>query len=155
MRVTMTLALPRQPSSVTRARHVLTTLLSLTDAGVDSRGHLAVLISEACANAVMHAERDSTVDVTIVIDDHDCLIEVGNRGNTPDGAGLTAELPDPLTVGGRGLPLIAALADTSGFVAGHPGQVLLRITKHLTAVPASGPMTTNVGTTSTKPNNSS
>jgi serine/threonine-protein kinase RsbW len=132
--MTMTLSLPRQPSSVTRARHVLTTLLSLTDASEESRGHLAVLISEACANAVMHADPDSTVDITIVIDDHDCLIEVGNRGSNPDGAGLTADLPDPLTIGGRGLPLIAALADTAGFVAGHPGQVLLRITKHLTAV---------------------
>jgi len=134
MRVTMTLSLPRQPSTVTRARRVLTTLLSLTDATEESRGHLAVLISEACSNAVMHADRDSTVDVTIVIDDDDCLLEVGNRGGTPNGAGLDASLPDPLTVGGRGLPLIAALADTAAFVAGPPGQVLLRITKRLTDV---------------------
>src|SRR3954469_10011400 len=104
MHVSLSLSLPRQSSSVTRARHVLTTLLSLTDAGEESRGHLAVLISEACANAVLHAERDSTLDVTIVIDDHDCLIEVRNRGSTPDGAGLTSELPDPRTAGGRGLP---------------------------------------------------
>lgn len=137
MRVTTTLSLPRQPSSVTRARQVLTTLLSLTDVGEDTRGHLAILISEACANAVMYAEPDSTVDVRIVIAERDVLIEVGNRGRTPDGAGLTAELPDPLTVGGRGLPLIAALADTAAFVAGQPGRVLLRITKHLTAMPAS------------------
>ncbi|MGN9813676.1 ATP-binding protein [Micromonospora sp. BQ11] len=137
MRVTMTLSLPRQPSSVTRARHVLTTLLSLTDAPEEPRGHLAVLISEACANAVMHADGDSTVDVTIVIDDHDCRIDVGNRGSTPDSAGLTTELPDPLTVGGRGLPLIAALADTAAFIDEHPGYVLLRITARLTAMPAS------------------
>jgi len=64
---------------------VLSTLLSLTDAGEESRGHLAVLISEACANAVMHADPDSTVDITIVIDDRDCLIQVGNRGSNPDG----------------------------------------------------------------------
>jgi serine/threonine-protein kinase RsbW len=134
MRVTMTLLLPRQPSSVTRARHVLTTLLSLTDADQEARGHLAVLISEACANAVVHAEHDSAVEVTIAIDDHNCLIEVGNRGSTPDGARLTAALPGPLTVGGRGLPLIAALADTAAFVDGQPGQVLLRMTKHLHAV---------------------
>ena len=140
MRMTMTLSLPRRPSSVTRARYVLTTLLSLTDASEDSRGHLAVLISEACANAVVHADPDSTVDITIVIDDRDCLIEVGNRGSNPDGAGLAADLPDPLTIGGRGLPLIAALADTAGFVTGQPGQVLLRITKHLTPVhPSTAP----------------
>ncbi|MGN9813681.1 ATP-binding protein [Micromonospora sp. BQ11] len=128
----MTLSLPQQPSSVTRARHVLTTLLSLTDVDDEPRGHLAVLISEACANAVMHAEGDSTVDVTIAINEHDCMIEVGNRGTTPERARLTAELPDPLTVGGRGLPLIAALADTAAFLDEQPGHVLLRITKHLT-----------------------
>jgi serine/threonine-protein kinase RsbW len=137
MRVTMALSLPRQTSSVTRARHVLTTLLSLTDADEESRGPLAVLISEACANAVMHAAPGSTVDLTIVINDQECLIEVGNRGNTPDGAGLTAGLPDPLTVGGRGLPLIAALADTATFLEQQSGQVLLRMTKHLHAVQTS------------------
>ncbi|WP_430503084.1 ATP-binding protein [Micromonospora trifolii] len=132
MRVTMTLSLPRQPTSVTRARHTLATLLSLTDATEDSRGHLAVLITEACANAVMHADLDSTVDITIIIDDQVCLLEVSNRGISPNGAGrLDVDLPAPLTVGGRGLPLIAALADTAAFVAGPPDQVLLRITKHL------------------------
>lgn len=135
MLVTMTLSLPRHASSVTRARQVLTTLLSLTDAGEEPRGHLAVLISEACANAVTHGEGDGSVDVTIVIDDHECLIEVGNRGSTPDGSGLTAGLPDPLTVGGRGLPLIAALADTAAFLDEQPDHVRLRIIKNLTAMP--------------------
>ncbi|MFD6563217.1 ATP-binding protein [Micromonospora profundi] len=139
MRVSMTLSLPRQPASVTRARHVLNTLLSLTDATEDSRGQLAVLISEACANAVIHADADSTVDITIVIDDDACRIEIGNRGRTPLDAGLDAGLPAPLTVGGRGLPLIAALADTATFVAGPPGHVLLRITKHLGDVRATTP----------------
>ncbi|MFI1195758.1 ATP-binding protein [Micromonospora sp. NPDC020750] len=127
----MALSLPRQPSSVTCARHVLATLLSLTDAAEDSRGHLAVLITEACANAVLHADPDSAMDIAIVIEDDVCLLKVGNRGSTPDGAGLDAELPAPLTVGGRGLPLIAALSDTAAFVAGPPDQVLLRITKNL------------------------
>ncbi|WP_405112388.1 ATP-binding protein [Micromonospora sp. NBC_01405] len=131
MRLSMALSLPRQPSSVTRARHVLAALLSLTDAAEDSRGHLAVLITEACANAVIHGDSDSAVDLTIVIEDDVCLLKVGNSGSTPDGAGLDAELPAPLTVGGRGLPLIAALADTAAFVAGPPDQVLLRITKNL------------------------
>ncbi|MEW2145955.1 ATP-binding protein [Micromonospora vinacea] len=137
MRVSMTLSLPRQPSSVTRARHVLTTLLSLTDVGEGSRGNLAVLISEACANAVLHADPDSAVDITIVIDDDVCLLEVGNRGSITNGGSLDAELPAPLTVGGRGLPLIAALADTAAFVAGPPDRVLLRITKHLNDVRSS------------------
>jgi serine/threonine-protein kinase RsbW len=128
---TMTLSLPRQPSTVTRARQMLTTLLSLTDADAEVRDHLAVVISEACANAVLHSDLDSTVDIAIGIDDDDCVLEIGNRGPTPDGVGFGAGLPDPLTVGGRGLPLIAALVDSVTFVAGQPGRVLLRIRKHL------------------------
>ena len=134
MRVTMTLSLPREASAVPRARQVLTTLLSLTAASDACRADLAVLISEACANAVRHADPESTVDISIVIDDETCLLEVGNRGRTPDSGRFAAGLPDPLTVGGRGLPLIAALADTAGFVAGEPDRVLLRMEKHLTDV---------------------
>jgi serine/threonine-protein kinase RsbW len=132
--VTMTLSLPRQPSSVTRARQVLTTLLNLTDADEEVRGHLAVLISEACANAVTHSDPQSTINVAIIIDDNHCLFEISNRGTTPDGAGLDAPLPDPLTVGGRGLPFIAALADNATFITERPGHVLLRVRKNLAPI---------------------
>lgn len=93
MRVTTTFSLPRRPSSVTRARHVLATLLSLTDTAEDSRGHLAVLITEACTNAVLHADADSSVDITIVIDDDVCLLEVGNRAASPTAPGSTPHCP--------------------------------------------------------------
>ena len=131
MRVAVTMSLPRQPSSVARARNVLTTLLSLTDATEESRGHLAILVSEACTNAVTHAAEGSTIDVAITIDDHQCTLEVGNAGTNHHGSHLTADLPDPLTVGGRGLPLIATLADAATFIPTPPGHVLLRITKQL------------------------
>ncbi|AVT29288.1 hypothetical protein C6361_07045 [Plantactinospora sp. BC1] len=121
MRVTTTLSLPRQPSSVTRARHVLTTLLSLTDATEEACGHLAVLISEACANAVVHAEPESTVDITIVIDEHACLIEVGNRGSTPDRAGLRAPPGDPFSsrTGSEHAPVLVEY-DVVGRPLPHP-----------------------------------
>ncbi|MFY1619106.1 ATP-binding protein [Micromonospora sp. WMMD736] len=130
----MTVSLPRQPSAVARARHILATLLSLTDVDDDVRANLAVLISEACSNAVIHADPGSVVDLRISIDDDVCVLEVGNRGSTPDAAKLDADLPAPLTIGGRGLPLIAALSDTAAFVDGPADEVLLRITKNLSKV---------------------
>jgi serine/threonine-protein kinase RsbW len=132
MRVAMSMSLPPQAGSVTRARNVLTTLLSLTEATEESAGHLAILISEACANAVTHAADTSAIDVTITIDDHVCTLEVGNVGSHRHEAIILAELPDPLASGGRGLPLIVALADTAAFVPTRPGHVLLRMTKRLT-----------------------
>jgi serine/threonine-protein kinase RsbW len=135
MRLATTMSLPLQPASATRARNVLNTLLSLTDATDQCRADLAILITEACANAVKHTT-DGTVDMTITIDDHVCVVEIGNRGTHPTGANIAAELPDPLTVGGRGLPLIAALADTAAFIPAPAGRVLLRMTKQLTLPPA-------------------
>jgi serine/threonine-protein kinase RsbW len=135
MRLAMTMSLPRQPASATRARNILDTLLNVTDAADECRSHLAILITEACANAVTHAPA-GTVDVTITIDDHLCLLEVGHRGTHPNGVIIAAELPEPLTVHGRGLPLIAALADTAAFVPAPPGRVLLRMTKRLASPPA-------------------
>jgi serine/threonine-protein kinase RsbW len=131
MRVAVKMSLPRQPTSVTRARNVLTTLLSLTDATEESRSHLAILITEACANAVTHAAASSTIDIAITIDDHQCTLEVGNAGTNRHASHITPDLPDPLTPGGRGLPLIATLADTAAFIPTPHGHVLLRITKQL------------------------
>ena len=133
MRLAMTLSLPQQPSSVTRAREVLTSLLRLIDATEECRSDLAILITEASANAIIHGDLGSRVDLTITIEDDLCVLEIGNRGNL-NGATLTTEPPGPTQVCGRGLPLIAALSDTAAFVPAPPGQILLRMTRHLTAL---------------------
>ena len=128
---TLRMHLPPLPESVRAARNFIRTALASGE-----QRHLIDdaqwAISEVVTNAVVHADTGSTVDITIVIDDHDCVMEVGNSGTSPDGAGLRAQLPEPLTIGGRGLPLIAALADTAAFTPGPAGQVSLRISKRLT-----------------------
>ena len=132
MRLAMTLSLPQHPSSVSRAREVLDDLLRLTDAVEECRRTLAVLITEASANAVMHGDLGGRFDLGITIEDDLCALEVGNRG-TLNGVALTTEPPDPTQISGRGLLLIAALSDTAAFVPAPPGEILLRLTLHLTA----------------------
>lgn len=134
MRLTANLSLPRRPSSLARARQVLDTLLSLSDASTDCRDQLSLLITEACTNAVVHAEPNSPIEVSITVDVARCVIEVCNRGDSLHRSRPTADPPDPtdpLARGGRGLPLIAAFADSASFVDTQPGQVKLRITKDL------------------------
>ena len=130
MRQRMSLSLPRQPSTVACARGVLDAFLTLTGTTQKCRDELAVIISEACANAVEHSEPGSVVDISVDVEDHECVLEVGNGG---DIAGVEIRWPpaDPLRIGGRGLLLVAALADTAVFAPAPPGQVLLRVTKHL------------------------
>jgi serine/threonine-protein kinase RsbW len=132
MRLTMTMSLPQEHRSATRARHVLTTLLGLTDAAGRCRDHLAVLITEACANAILHAGRDAPIEVAIALDDTTCTIEVGNSDASLDRHPFPAMPAHPLAESGRGLPLIAALADSAEFSNPRPGWLVLRMTKRLT-----------------------
>jgi serine/threonine-protein kinase RsbW len=78
------------------------------------------------------------MEVDISIDTDECVVEVGN----PDGAGthgeLAAAIPEPLAEGGRGLPLISAIADSARFISARPGWVVLRMVKRLTPAPPFG-----------------
>ncbi len=130
MSLSLSLTLPRQPSTVTCSRLVLAALLSLTDTTEKCRDELALIMTEACTNAVVHSTPDSTVDITVVVDDGWCSLEIGNRGDAGNGA-TPRQSVDPLRVGGRGLLLMELFADTMAFLPAGPGQVLLRVTKRL------------------------
>ena len=105
-------------------------LLSVAETTDECRDELAVIISEACTNAVVHSVPDTAVDLCVTLEDRQCILEIGNQGETVGGG--IARLPaDPLGIGGRGLPLMATLADSMAFVPAAPGHVLLRLTKRL------------------------
>ena len=136
MRLTLTASLPQQLPSIGEARRILDVLLSLTTAEEQARDHVALLITEACANVVRHGSPGTTIDLHVTIESDTCLLKVGNRGRLPNGGKLPTRLPDPDQTNGRGLPLISALSDSADFVSTTPGYVLLRITRHLRADPA-------------------
>lgn len=136
MNLRMTMSLPRRTSTVACSRAVLTVLLSVAETTTECRDELAVIMSEACTNAVVHSSPGSQVDISIIVEDGQCVLEIGNRGDTV-GVNVTRRLDDPLRIGGRGLPLMAALADTVAFLPSAPGNVRLRVTKHLPPGPDS------------------
>lgn len=136
MDLTMTLSLPRHTSTVTCSRAVLAALLSLAGTTAECCEELAVIMTEACTNAVVHSSADSAVDISVTVESRRCTLEVGNEGDAA-GAKIIRRPDDALRVGGWGLPLIVALADTVVFLPAAPGQVRLRVTKHLPSGPDS------------------
>lgn len=132
MNLRMTLSLPRHTSAVACSRAVLGVLLSVAGTTAECRDELAVVMTEACTNAVVHSPPGGQVDISVVIDDRQFTLDVRNRGDTV-GVTSTRQPDDPLRVGGRGLPLMATLADTVAFLPAAPGHVRLRVTKHLPA----------------------
>ena|SRR2546421_7902702 len=132
MRLIMDVSLDRNAAN--RGRHLLDGLLRLSHVAEECRIELGVLIAEACANAVVHADRPGPVEVSVSIDESACVVEVGNHGSGMSDDPFAAGMPGPLAERGRGLPLIAALADTARFTCPRPGWVVLRIMKCLVFV---------------------
>ena len=131
MRLTMEMSLRREAAAASHGRCLLDGLLRLADVAETCRTDLDVLITEACTNAVVHADRDGSIVVSVSIDDRTCVMEIGNHGDAVPDDRFAADMPSALAEGGRGLPLIATLADSAGFTCPRPGWLVLRIAKGL------------------------
>ncbi|HLL65114.1 MAG TPA: ATP-binding protein [Micromonosporaceae bacterium] len=132
MRLTLSLSLPPERASVTRARQILDTVLNLCDPTEESRDVLRILVTEACANAVVHGREGGPIEMAITVAGDECVVEVANPDSALDPSAIAAPVPDPNAEGGRGLPLIRALADDAEIANPRPGWVAVRMVKRLT-----------------------
>jgi len=122
----MVLYLPRDALSVPVSRQVLDSCLETLGVTPDTRADIALALSEACANVILHAGPGQEYEVQVSARDRRCAIEVVNAGSQdggpgPDGSaapfqgdgGRSAggEQPDGLGEHGRGLKIIDAVAD--------------------------------------------
>ncbi len=101
MRLSHTLLrLPPVPASVGRLRAVLDWCLAAVSVTERCRGELALLMTEASTNAVVHGAGDTPFEVSIAIVADECVLEVSNRDGDPINLDLQATLPPPGRVGG-------------------------------------------------------
>jgi anti-sigma regulatory factor (Ser/Thr protein kinase) len=113
------LDLPAEPTSVRRAR---ATASRLADAcGADS-ATVALCVSEATTNAILHAYRgeapgDRTVHLSAWPDADHLVVEISDHGG-----GMRPRADSPGL--GLGLPLIATLAQTVEVHGGDPGTTV-------------------------------
>jgi serine/threonine-protein kinase RsbW len=117
--------LAANPDAVAGARRYATGFTATAGASADMRERVALAVSEAVTNAVMHAyietDGDGPVEVELLLDDHHLVVYVRDRGRgmvpRPDSPGL-----------GLGLPLIGRVADRVELssVDGHGTEVCMR-----------------------------
>ena len=135
MEIQMALYLPRDAVSVPVSRQVLDRCLETLGVTPDTRGDIALALSEACANVILHAGPGEEYEVRVSTRNCQCAIEVVNTGQrdaepSPDGIGpvtmkdgrapggerpdrfaLADESPAALAEHGRGLKIIDAVVD--------------------------------------------
>jgi len=108
---TVVLSLPRDAASVPLSRQVLDGCLQTLGVTDDTRTDIALALSEACANVIVHAGSGEQYGVTVSAHDGRCVIEVVNSG--PASPPLAAaDGPVPLYAEhGRGLEIMDAVVD--------------------------------------------
>jgi serine/threonine-protein kinase RsbW len=133
-RLRLRLHVPREAARVAAVRRQLDGALAAIGVLSACRDDIVLAVSEACSNAVDHAQTVQEYDVVVTVDRRQCLAEVVDRGpgiahnnhGGPPGAG---------TERGRGLFLIRALADHVELRALQPHGLAVRITKILSWAP--------------------
>jgi serine/threonine-protein kinase RsbW len=133
--IQLVLYLPRDVASVPVSRQVLDSCLETLGVAPDTRSDIALALSEACANVVLHAGPGDEYEVRVSARNRKCTIEVVNtseeggkpaadgtgNGVTRDGRGpgssqggdfaVPADPVSPAAEHGRGLKIIDAVTD--------------------------------------------
>jgi serine/threonine-protein kinase RsbW len=102
MEIKMVLFLPRDSLSVPVSRQVLDSCLETLGVTPDTRADIALALSEACANVVLHAGPGEEYEVLVSAKDRRCAIEVVNAGSRDSGAGLDGSAAAARDYDGRG-----------------------------------------------------
>jgi serine/threonine-protein kinase RsbW len=145
--IKMVLHLPRDAASVPVSRQVLDSYLETLGVVPDTRADIALALSEACANVILHAGPGEEYEVQVSTRNRRCAIEVVNTssngtGPASDGGGgqvSTVGVPgDPVPATaehGRGLAIMNAVVDNLQLTGNERQGTIVRFEKTLKWLP--------------------
>ena len=135
MEFKVVLSLPGDAASVPLSRHVLDGSLQTLGVTDDTRTDIALALSEACANVIVHARSGEQYGVTASIRGGRCVIEVVNSG-TASPPLVAADGPAPLYAEhGRGLEIMDAVVDNLQLTGNGQHGTTVHFEKDLQWVP--------------------
>jgi serine/threonine-protein kinase RsbW len=127
--VKFSLALPREAMSIPVIRRVLGDALRALGVTEGCIADILVAISEACTNAVQHAQTATRFDVVASVDGGYCVLKVVDRG-----PGMDTDFDRRIHTeaeSGRGLRIMRALVDDVTFDSGPDGGTAVYLQKRL------------------------
>jgi serine/threonine-protein kinase RsbW len=131
--VTVRLRVPRDVASLALVRGIADQTLRAAGVTADCRYDIASALTEACGNAVRHATTARDYGVTVTVTGKVCTVEVADEGVGFTATGAPVR-PSPSAPTGRGLYLIAQLADHVEVDAVPGGGTTVRFVKKLSLV---------------------
>jgi serine/threonine-protein kinase RsbW len=133
MEINFSLRLPRDASTVPLVRAMCRDAMTRLGVTADTEADVALAVTEACANVVLHAaEGTEEYEVRIEFRDDWCHIRVVDTGGGIDPARLQ-QISMPGTTGedGRGIALMRLLVDAVDFESRPEDGTIVHLQKHL------------------------
>src|SRR5260370_41940395 len=88
MEIKLVLYLPREAVSVPISRQVLDSCLQTLGVTPDTRADIALALSEACANVILHAAPGEEYEVQVIARNGRCAVAVVNTGTLDGGPAM-------------------------------------------------------------------
>jgi serine/threonine-protein kinase RsbW len=123
------LDLPRETISIPLVRRVVGDTLRGLGVSEDCVTDLLVATSEACTNAVQHAEATSRYEVNVSVADGRCVLTIADHGRGFDGESGDSVHPDAES--GRGIKIMRALVDDVSFHSRPDTGTIVSLQKRL------------------------
>lgn len=120
----MVLYLPRDAASVPVTRQVLDSCLETLGVLSDTRNDIALALSEACANVILHAGPGDEYEVLASARDGRCVIEVVNTGSGANAPAPAKQPVPPTAEHGRGLKIMDAVVDNLRLTGSRDGTTV-------------------------------
>ncbi|WP_157254226.1 ATP-binding protein [Nonomuraea typhae] len=143
MDATIALRLPRDAASVPLIRKMFDGTLRSLGVVPQIRDDIELMLTEACANVVRHAEPSDEYTVTAGVHDDLCVIRVVDTGDGFDPSRVRT--PAPGEESGRGMLIMRALADDVRFISRREHGVVVALEKRLRFEPGAAGLTLGTG----------
>ena len=131
MQIILALALPRDEQTIPVSRHIATNAMAEIGVTEDHIDDIAVALTEACTNVLKHSGPGDEFEVSLEVDDDQCVIRVVDTGRGFDSASLGFNHADSSAEQGRGIGLMRALVDSVKFISKPEAGTIVHLEKTL------------------------
>ena len=106
MQIILALSLPRDEQTIPVSRHIAVSAMAEIGVSEDSTHDIAVALTEACTNVLKHSGPGDEFEVSLEVDDDQCVIRVVDTGHGFDSDSLGFGHADTSAEQGRGIELM-------------------------------------------------
>ena len=131
MQIIIALLLPRDEQTVPVSRHIAANAMAEIGVAEDSTHDSAVALTEACTNVLMHSGPGDEYEVSLEVDEDQCVIRVVDTGRGFDAASLDFGHARNSAEQGRGIELMRTLVDQVRFISKPEAGTIVHLEKTL------------------------